>query len=357
VYPALAVLERLAAEQPDLETLWVGGDGNMEAELVAKAGVPFESIPAAGVHGVGLRRLPGNLLALLRGVGAARKILRRFRPDVLFFTGGYVAGPIAVAGLRIPTVLFVPDIEPGLALKFLSRFANRIAVTAEDSYPYFPNREKLQITGYPLRSVNLTWEPTAAYSAFDLSPDKPTLLVTGGSLGSLSINKALVAALPDLLPEMQIVHITGNLTWPQFENVQAELPPELAANYRSYPYLHEKMGAAFTIADLVLSRAGASSIGEYPHFGIPAILVPLTFAWRYQMVNAQYLVRNEAAVLVEDADLPQKLLPLVRDLMQDNERRLMMKTAMQNLARPAAANAIAALTVELAIHTDGQGSK
>jgi undecaprenyldiphospho-muramoylpentapeptide beta-N-acetylglucosaminyltransferase len=352
VYPALAILESLVAEYPDLEVLWVGGDGNMEAELVAKAGVPFESIPAAGVHGVGWRRLPGNLLAQLRGVGAARKILNRFQPDVLLFTGGYIAGPMAVAGFRIPTVLFVPDIEPGLALKFLARFANRIAVTAEDSYPYFPNREKLQVTGYPLRPAISAWDKKEAYAVFGFTPEIPTMLVTGGSLGSLSINKSLVAALSELLPEMQIIHITGTFTWPQFENVGSEIGAELAENYRGYPYLHAEMGAAFTIADLVLSRAGASSIGEYPHFGIPAILAPYPYAWRYQMVNAKYLVRNNAAVILEDAEMPQKLLPLVRDLMRDHGRRHEMKTAMQSLARPEAANAIAALTIELAAQTE-----
>ncbi len=109
----------------------------MEAELVKKAGLPYTAIPAAGVHGVGLRALPGNILRLARGVLASRRILKEFQPEVLLFTGGYLAVPMALAGRHIPSLLYVPDIEPGLALKTLSRFASTIALTAEPSRTFF----------------------------------------------------------------------------------------------------------------------------------------------------------------------------------------------------------------------------
>jgi len=259
VYPALTVLQRLAVDHPDVEILWIGSEDGMEADLVMKAKVPFETISAAGVHGVGWRRLPGNMISLLRGIGAARKVIKRYKPDLLFFTGGYVAAPMAVAGINIPTILYVPDIEPGLALKFLSWFADQIAVTTEDSRQYFPGGKKIRVTGYPTRPELSAWGKSEAYQAFDLLSELPTLLVTGGSLGSLSINESLVAVLPELLKEMQVIHVTGNLTWPQFERVREGLAPEQAARYRAYPYLHQKMGAAFTIADLVFSRAGSIS--------------------------------------------------------------------------------------------------
>ena len=150
MYPALAVFHALNEKHPNVEALWVGGEGGMEAELVKRAGIPFASVPAAGLHGVGLRALPRNLTQLARGLFASQKILRNFRPDVLFFTGGYVAGPMAFVGRKVPTLLFVPDIEPGLALKSLARFADRIAVSAADSQKYFARR--VGVTGYPLRS-------------------------------------------------------------------------------------------------------------------------------------------------------------------------------------------------------------
>ena len=133
-----------------------------------RAGISYRSIPAAGVHGVGLRALPGNIAKLTRGVMASRRILREFKPDVLFFTGGFVAAPMAVAGSNIPTVLYVPDIEPGLALKFLSRFADVVTVTASDSKKYFSRPERIVLTGYPLRADLSNWSREKAVSHFGL---------------------------------------------------------------------------------------------------------------------------------------------------------------------------------------------
>jgi len=319
----------------------------MESELVSRAGFKFTTIPAAGVHGVGWKTLPGNLVRLVRGYFAARSVLQRFQPEALFFTGGYVAGPVALAGSQIPTAIFVPDIEPGLALKFLARLADRITVIAEDSRAYFSRKERVVVTGYPVRSGLDHWNPGEAYQIFGLSAELPTLLVTGGSLGALSINKALVAALPELLQEMQIVHITGTLTWDQFKDAASELPVNLAARYKVYPYLHAEMGAAFSIADLIVSRAGASSLGEYPHFGIPAILVPYPHAWRYQKVNADYLTSQGAAITLTDEKLAEHLTLLVLDLIRDTKRRDAMQRAMQSLSSENAADRIATQLIEL----------
>ncbi|TLN23596.1 UDP-N-acetylglucosamine--N-acetylmuramyl-(pentapeptide) pyrophosphoryl-undecaprenol N-acetylglucosamine transferase, partial [bacterium] len=137
VYPALAVLQSLGNEE--MTVLWVGGEGGMEAELVKRQGLPYTAIPAAGVHGVGLRTMPGNVVRLAKGVLASRRVLRQFRPDVLLYTGGYVAAPMAVAARRLPTLLYTPDIEPGMALKFLARFASIIAVTTSESRAFFPS--------------------------------------------------------------------------------------------------------------------------------------------------------------------------------------------------------------------------
>jgi UDP-N-acetylglucosamine--N-acetylmuramyl-(pentapeptide) pyrophosphoryl-undecaprenol N-acetylglucosamine transferase len=320
----------------------------MEADLVTRAGINFTTIPAAGVHGVGLKALPGNLARLMRGYGAARKMLREFEPDAMFFTGGYVAGPVALAGRKIPTAIYVPDIEPGLALKFLARFADHIAVTAEDSRQYFPNDDRVVVTGYPVRSKMAKWDKDEAFQTFGFSAELPTLLVTGGSLGALSINKAVTTALSDLLPEMQIVHITGARTWEQFKDVVTTLPEDLRPRYQAFSYLHEEMGAAFAIADLVVSRAGASSIGEYPHFAIPAILVPYPHAWRYQKVNADYLANKDAALTLEDERLSAELAPLILDLIRDTNKRTQMRQKIKSLANDNAAAEIAMLLTTLA---------
>jgi len=357
VYPALVVLEQLMAGPTPPEALWVGGEGGMEAELVARAGISYETIPAAGVHGVGLRTLPGNLTQLLRGVFAAGKILRRFRPDLLFFTGGYVAVPMALAGLRVPSVLYVPDVEPGLALKTLARFSDSIAVTVEDSLAYFSSHSDVVITGYPTRKELGAWDLGEARQALNLDADLPTLLVFGGSKGARSINHALFSVLPELLTEMQIIHISGKINWSEVETACKTLSAAHASHYHAYPYLHAEMGAAFTAADLVLSRAGASSLGEFPLFGLPAILVPYPYAWRYQKVNAQYLVKQGAAVLVKDADLPERILPLVRELIRVDQRRKAMSAAMKKLAQPHAAASIAHTLQNLISANNAQGSE
>jgi UDP-N-acetylglucosamine--N-acetylmuramyl-(pentapeptide) pyrophosphoryl-undecaprenol N-acetylglucosamine transferase len=384
VYPALAVLKALvdddqgaglassgqpgeAGQPPEgsrppvdqpVEILWVGGEAGMEADLVRREGVQFKSIPSAGVHGVGLRALPNNLRKLWRGLLAARKILQEFRPEVMFFTGGYVAVPVAVAarlpGLGIPrpaSLLFVPDIEPGLALKTLANFADRIALTVQESRQFFPRTRQLTVSGYPTRKDLVSWTLEEARETLGLSVEVPTLLVTGGSSGARSINRAVLAILPELLSEMQVIHISGNLDWPEVQTAMAGLEPGLAKRYHPYPYLHREMGAAMVAADVVVSRAGASSLGEYPLFGLPAILVPYPYAWRYQKVNARYLEEHGAAVIVEDAELGNNLLPLIRQLMQSETRRTAMREAMQALARPKASAVLAGLVREMANQT------
>jgi undecaprenyldiphospho-muramoylpentapeptide beta-N-acetylglucosaminyltransferase len=344
-YPALAVLQALNARHEDVQTLWVGSEGGMEADLVKREDIAYASIAAAGLHGVGLRALPRNIYQLWRGFNAARRILHDFRPDVLFFTGGYLGGPVALAGRAVPTLLYVPDIEPGIALKVLSRFADRITVSSAESQKYFAR--KVIVTGYPVRAELTAWTKQNGRAALQLSEDLPVLLVVGGSKGARSINQALVHHLPTLLELTQVVHVAGQLDWTRVDAAAAQLTAGARARYRPFAYLHESMGAALAAADLVLARAGASVLGEFPCFGLPAILAPYPHAWRYQRVNAQYLAQHGAAIVVEDGALDRELPRLVKDLLQNGAKRGAMETAMRSLARPQAAQAIAGELLEL----------
>jgi UDP-N-acetylglucosamine--N-acetylmuramyl-(pentapeptide) pyrophosphoryl-undecaprenol N-acetylglucosamine transferase len=254
---------------------------------------------------------------------------------------------MAFSGRDIPTLLYVPDIEPGLALKFLARFADRIALTVPDSKEYFSHPERLTITGYPLRADLANWSREKATQHLGLSQDLPILLVFGGSKGARSINMAVLKHINSLLEMAQIVHIAGSLDWPTVEAIFKGLPEKLSKRYRIMPYLHE-MGAALAAADLVISRAGASTLGEYPLFGLPAILVPYPYAWRYQKVNADYLAKRGAAVILPDESLEEKLLLVTKTLLESPEKREAMHSAMQSLSYPAAANAIASQLLELA---------
>ena len=345
MYPALAVLQAL--ENKIDSSLWVGGKNGMEADLIKNQSIPYAEIPAAGVHGVGLRTLPGNLVKLLQGVFASRRIIKQFKPDAILFTGGYVAAPMAIAAKRIPSLLFVPDIEPGMALKFLAKYAKKIAVTTDQSQKYFKDSSKLVITGYPIRDSLTTWDKQKAKAKLNLHYQQPVILFLGGSKGARSINNALLKILPQLLQKAQVIHITGQLDWKNILEEQEQLDPDLSKNYHVFPYLHEEMGAALSAADLVVSRAGASSLGEYPLFGLPAILVPYPHAWRYQKVNAEYLRNREAALLVPDEELSTELLPAINALLENPEKLSGMQRSMAKLASPDAAEKIANLVLNM----------
>ena len=371
MYPALSVLKQLMSANPEpmpegqvkdeqssseeLQVLWVGGIGGMEADLVKREGIRFEAIPAAGVHGVGLRTLPGNLWQSGRGYFSSRRILRKFRPDVLFFTGGYVAVPMALASRllgRTKSLLYVPDIEPGLALKVIARFSDRIALTVEESDAFFPKHHGKVVTGYPIRPGLDRWTNAEARSFFALQEDLPVLLVFGGSKGARSINQALAGALPELLQDMQIIHITGRLDWQMIEKVRAELSTQQLNRYRPYPYLYDEIGAAMHLADLALTRGGAATLGEMPIFGLPAILVPYPYAWRYQRVNANYLMKHGAVEIIEDSQLEEQIVPKVHGLMANPAKREKMSQAMHSLAKPEASARIASLLTDLAKSTN-----
>lgn len=338
MYPALAVVEELLEKS---EVLWIGGEGGMEASLVERAGIKFDAIPAAGVHGVGLKALPKNIFSLLRGLFGARKIIRRFRPDVMFFTGGYVGVPVALAGWGLPKVAFVPDIEPGLALKLIGLTANTMAVTTTESRKFYPERQKVVVSGYPTRRALHSMTKELGRAKLELHHEKPVVLVFGGSRGARSINQALWRVLEQLLSEAQVVHITGSLDWIQVEVAVSSISEELRKDYHPHAYLHEEMSAALASAELVVSRAGAAILGEYPVFGLPAILVPYPYAWKYQKVNADHVCKLGAAIQINDADLAEELLPTILNLLQDPDRMQTMRAAALNIARPSAAQCIA----------------
>ncbi len=345
MYPALATIAALGSRA---DVLWLGGIGGMEADLVARAGIRFEAVPAAGVHGVGLRSLPRNVAALARGFAAARRVIRRFRPEAMLLTGGYVGVPAALAGWGIPKVLYVPDIEPALAARVIARFSNLVAVTAEDSRTYYPRRTRLVVTGYPTRPDLTPSAKPDARRRLGLSVDGPVVVVLGGSRGAHSINEALWAGLEPLLAATQVIHLTGQADFARAVHVRDGLGQPQHARYFPVAYLHEEMASAYAAADLAIGRAGASTLGELPLFGLPAILVPYPHAWRYQHVNADFLAQRSAAVVVADERLRSDLVPTALTLLSDPGRLAAMSTAARRQATSDSAQRIAALVEDQA---------
>ncbi len=332
----------------DPEITYVGGRDGIEEQLAARAGLRFVGIPAGGVHGLAPRAAAQNVIKLIKGWRDAYRLGRRERPTALFATGGYASVPVALAAgaLRVPILVYLPDIEPGLAVRFVARLAARVAVTVEDSRRYFADR-KVVVTGYPVRAEFHGLDRGEARRGLGLALDDPVLLVMGGSRGARSINRALAGVLEQVLDMTQVVHLTGESDWSWVSQRQDVLPPSLKRRYKAVPYLHE-MGWALASADLAVCRAGASTLGEMPFFGLPAVLVPYPHAWRYQRVNAEWLTKRGAAVTLRDEQLEHELLPTLRRLLKDRERLARMGDRAEALSRPDAADRLAQSLLTLA---------
>ena len=321
----------------------------MEAELVSRHDIAFIGLPGGGLHGVRLLNAVRNGWDLARAAFVAQRHLKRERPAAILTTGGYVSGPVALAArwVGVPLMVFLPDVEPAQSVRFVGRMAQRVATTVEDSTSYFAEG-KAVATGYPLGSRVTKWTREQGRAALNVPADARVLLVFGGSRGARSINRALMANVESLVAWAYVVHITGTLDWPEIEAARETFSDATLERYRAFSYLHDRMGAALAAADLVISRSGAGTLGEFPYFGLPAILVPYPYAWRYQKVNAQWLVDRGAAVLVEDADLEARMLPTVRRLFEENVRLNEMRESARSLARPDAAKRVAEHLLSLA---------
>lgn len=343
MYPALAVAAALPKDSP---VLYVGSPHGLEADLIARQGgtLSFRAISTAALRGRAPWTMGRNLLVLVRGVSEAGRILADFAPQAVLVTGGYVSIPVGLAAWRrrVPLLLYLPDIVPGLAVRLLALVATRIATTVADSSRYLPRR-KVVVTGYPVRPLLLQVDRRAARAHFGISAEDKVLLVAGGSRGARSINRAVGSALGAFLGQAVLIHICG---WEEDErwlkDRVAEQPADLRTRYHLFRYLHD-MPLALAAADVAICRSGASTLGELPAVGLPAVLVPYPYV--HQEENADYLVRHGAAVKVPDDRLygadhqptAGVLLEALRSILTTPARYRAMVEAMGRLARPDAA--------------------
>jgi UDP-N-acetylglucosamine--N-acetylmuramyl-(pentapeptide) pyrophosphoryl-undecaprenol N-acetylglucosamine transferase len=321
---------------------YVGQSGNIEEELARRAGIPFRTIESGQIRGRAPWEIARSLGQMARGARQAAKVIQEFRPDVALVTGGYVAAPVAWATWqarpRVPILIFLPDLTPGLAIKWTSRIAARVAVSLPEVSHHFPG--KAVVTGYPVRPELQAADRDEARKAFGLQGNLPVLLVFGGSRGSVSINRALLSALPELLPYCQVIHISGQADWPWVDEHFAPGQSPNKERYHLFPYLNEEMVWALAAADLVVARAGASVLGEFPAVRLPSILVPYPHAGKHQQVNAEYLAQRGAALVLTDEELPLRLASMILGLLAAPNRLAAMSQAAAGLARPDAAGNI-----------------
>lgn len=340
-----------AADEVDI--LWVGSNGGMEEALVAREGLEYRGVSTGKMRGANPVHAAQSMTAVSQGVRQGQSLIDRFRPDVCFVTGGYVCAPVVIAcGLRkVPILIYLPDMTPGMTIQWMSRLAQRVAVSFPEVAKQFGGlypEGKAVVTGYPVREDLVVWSQNraAARRALDRAlnrplydPSVPLVLVWGGSQGARNINESTWSALREVLPHAHVLHIVGTRDWSLYEENRARLSSVMPGRYHPVPYLHHEMAMALAAADLSVARAGASTLGEFPVAGLPSILVPL--AGVNQSANADLLASHGGALVIEDPSLPSELAPALVALIHDVARRNQMEQSLRRLARPAAALAIA----------------
>ena len=348
VFPALAVAQALQRCAPeDVELLYVGRETGVEASITHDAQIPFRAVASRPVRGRFLVSKVLALLTIMAGVWESIGVMRRFRPSVVLVTGGYVSVPVGVAAwiTRRPLVLFLPDIEPGWAVRFLARLATRICVSSEASLLRIPKR-KAVVTGYPLRPIFSELDRPMARARFQLNGD-PALLIAGAVQGARRLNDAVSDNLEAILEVAQVIHLSGRADYKRLEQRHAALPPALQRRYQVTEYLGDDLPIAMAGCDLAVSRAGASVLGEYPAAELPSVLVPLPQAGGHQRHNAEVLERAGAAVILDDADVPHNFLPTILTLLHDPDRLAGMRRAAAQIAQRDAAQGIARVLWEV----------
>ncbi len=351
VYPSIAVARALQARAQSegalLETLYIGVRGRVDETIVPREGFEFRAIGAGQLRVASPLTFVRNGLRLTRGTTQALSILRSFKPDAVFATGGYASVPVGIAArvLRRPLVVYLPDVTPGWAVRLLARLATAIATTSEAARAHLPAK-KTRVVGYPVREDFWHIDRDAARAKLNIAADAKVLLVTAGSLGARRINEAIFHALPRLLESCEIVHITGEGDADIARGHRSRLATDQQRRYRVYHYLDD-MPAAMAAADLAISRAGASTLGELPAAGLAAILVPGEYEGWSQAPNAEYLQSEGAALMLRNIELS-RLAETAMELLRDEAQRAQMREAMRRLARPDAARDAAAIVWEAA---------
>lgn len=348
IFPAISIANALKERFPDSEFLFVGALGRMEMERVPQAGYPIEGLPVQGFDRKNMLKNLKVMWNLLRSTRKARRIIKRFRPDVAIGVGGYASAPTlkAASAFGVPTLLQEQNSYAGVTNKLLAKKAARICVAYEGMERFFP-KEKIVLTGNPVRQDLFRTSPKApeAYDFFGLQPDKKTLLIVGGSLGARTINQSVMAHLEELKASgIQLIWQTGKFYIDEVRKATSAV----AGNGWVVTDFVSRMDYAYAVADLVISRAGASSISELCLLKKPVILVPSpNVAEDHQTQNALALVSRQAAVMVKDADARERLIADALGLIADEARLSALSRNIAGLAQENSAGRIADEVVRL----------
>jgi len=349
LFPCVAVAEELAELEPGVTVHYVGAQGRIDAKILAERDLPHDLISARPLPYRPSPEAVKAVFALGRAVWRSRAILRRFRPHLVFTTGGYVGAAVGVAArwTGTPLVLHVADSMPDRSNRLLARWARAITTSGPEAAEAL-GRDAV-ITGHPIRRELAQATREDGIRQLGLDPARPTILITGGSQGARRLNLAVLGALPVLINELgaQVVHLAGAL---DYATLREESAGRGGASDRYHLIEHlPNPGPALAAADLVVTRAGAGSLAEICLHGVPMIVVPYPHAGGHQRYNAAPLVERGAAVMIEDAQFTaERLAELARELLGAPERLRQMAAAARAAAHPEAARAVAQVVLQAA---------
>jgi len=348
IFPAISIANALKKQMPDADILFVGALGRMEMERVPAAGYPIEGLPVSGFDRKNMLRNVKVLFNLVQSMILARRIIKKFNPEVVIGVGGYASAPTlrAASALGIPTLIQEQNSYAGVTNKLLAKKARKICV-AYDGMERFFQQGKIVLTGNPVRQDLFAIAPKTdeAYQFFGLDPKKRTILVVGGSLGARTLNQSMIAGLEKISKtDVQVIWQTGKFYIDSARKAaESYVSPALVVTD-----FVSRMDLAYSIADLVVSRAGASSISELCLLAKPVILVPSpNVAEDHQTQNALALVRKDAAVMIKDMDAMEQLVDSALKLIEDESELTKLSKNILKLAEKDSADRIAVEVVKL----------
>ncbi len=348
LFPGLAVAEEFKSRDASTEVIFVGTEYGIEARVVPREGYPIKFLRAEGLIGVSTLKKMRAMVKVLFSVIDSYRIIKKIKPDIVIGVGGYASGAIMLVAflMSIPTMILEQNSIPGFTNKMLGKFVNTVCITYQESISFF-RRAKTFLTGNPVRMQVLRGSIESAYRIFSLEKGIFTIFAFGGSSGAKSINIALIDALNylhDLKDKIQFLHQTG---LKDYENIrQAYRKREFKGTITPFIY---QMGEAYAVADIVISRAGATTLAELTALGKPAILIPYPYAaGNHQELNARKLLEMGAAKMILDRELNGEILARnIRELYTNETMRNEMKRSSSSIGRPDACERVVDIAMSL----------
>ncbi len=335
LYPAIAVARALKEKDSNNNILFIGNENGIESTIVPKEGFDIKFVKCSSFSSNPIKLATG-LCKVATGIFESLSIISKFKPNIIVGSGGYVSAPVTFAGSlkKVPVVLLEQNTISGKTNRFIGKFAKKICISFEDSAESFP-KNKTVFTGNPVRDDILSADREESRKELNINKDQFCILVTGASQGAKSINNGIIECLKKWKDkDITIIHLTGEKNWEEIKKATEELTKNSKIDYRPVAYMNN-IASAYASCDLVIARAGATTLAEISDRGIPAILIPYPHAAEdHQKKNALFFEKKNAAIEIDDDKIQEKLIETVEILINDKNKLDSMSKACKNLGKP-----------------------